>query len=90
MLINEALLSIIETNTSVDYEGKRIYGEEHKIYVTVEAIENMLNDLLYELDNKEEQIQEKEEEIAKIIQQREEEYRPISDYELYGLSQNDF
>lgn len=67
--INEDILEKVQESTITDYES--IGGK-----VTVESLKGMVEDLLIELENK-------NDEIRDIIEDRESNYRPLTAHELY-------
>ena len=67
--IDEDILKKVQEATITDYES--IGGK-----VTVESLKGMVEDLLIELENK-------EDEIKDIIEDREDNYRPLTAHELY-------
>ena len=68
--LKQDLIDKIEEITCTDYERK---GD----YITAENIENMIKDLLYEIDRLNEKIEDMENDIR-------DNYRPISNEEMYG------
>lgn len=67
--INEDLLKKVQEATITDYEA--VDGK-----VTVDSLKGMVEDLLIELENK-------EDEIKDIIEDRESNYIPLTAHELY-------
>lgn len=67
--IDEDILKKVQEATITDYEG--VDGK-----VTVESLKGMVEDLLIELENK-------DDEIRDIIEDRESNYRPLTAHELY-------
>lgn len=68
--LKQDLIDKIEEITCTDYERK---GD----YIPAENIENMIKDLLYEIDRLNEKIEDMENDIR-------DNYRPISNEEMYG------
>ena len=68
--LKQDLIDEIEEITCTDYERK---GD----YIPAENIENMIKDLLYEIDRLSEKIEDMENDIR-------DNYRPISNEEMYG------
>lgn len=67
--IDDDILKKVQETTITDYEG--VDGK-----VTVESLKGMVEDLLIELENK-------DDEIRDIIEDRESNYRPLTAHELY-------
>lgn len=67
--IDNDILKKVQEATITDYEG--VDGK-----VTVESLKGMVEDLLIELENK-------DDEIRDIIEDRESNYRPLTAHELY-------
>ena len=67
--IDEDILKKVEEATVTDYEA--VDGK-----VTVESLKGMVEDLLIELENK-------DDEIKDIIEDRESNYKPLTAHELY-------
>ena len=67
--IDEDILKKVQEATITDYEG--VDGK-----VTVESLKGMVEDLLIELENK-------DDEIRDIIEDRESNYRPLTAHEMY-------
>jgi hypothetical protein len=67
--IDNDILKKVQETTITDYEG--VDGK-----VTVESLKGMVEDLLIELENK-------DDEIRDIIEDRESNYRPLTAHELY-------
>ena len=67
--IDEDILKKVQEATITDYEG--VDGK-----VTVESLKGMVEDLLIELENK-------DDEIKDIIEDRESNYRPLTAHEMY-------
>lgn len=68
--LKQDLIDKIEEITCTDYERK-------EDYIPAENIENMIKDLLYEIDRLNEKIEDMENDIR-------DNYRPISNEEMYG------
>lgn len=67
--IDDDILKKVQDATITDYEA--VDGK-----VTVESLKGMVEDLLIELENK-------DDEIKDIIEDRESNYRPLTAHELY-------
>ena len=67
--IDEDILKKVQEATVTDYEA--VGGK-----VTVESLKGMVEDLIIELENK-------DDEIKEIIEDRESNYRPLTAHELY-------
>ena len=67
--IDNDILKKVQEATITDYEG--VDGK-----VTVESLKGMVEDLLIELENK-------DDEIRDIIEDRESNYKPLTAHELY-------
>lgn len=67
--IDNDILKKVQEATITDYEG--VDGK-----VTVESLKGMVEDLLIELENK-------DDEIRDIIEDRESNYRPLTAHEMY-------
>lgn len=67
--IDEDILKKVEEATVTDYEA--VGGK-----VTVESLKGMVEDLIIELENK-------DDEIKDIIEDRESNYRPLTTQEMY-------
>ncbi len=83
MIIDKDLYEKISRQTMTDYEPSKLFNSENKVYIQDEVIEGMFEDLLIEIERKEEKIKDIEEDI-------EENYRPISLAEKYDMSDRDF
>lgn len=81
MKISKELYMRISDLTSTDYDGI-VLGDE-LFYIEPETIESMFEDLFCEIDSLEEKIEDMEDNIR-------DNYRPISPYEMYGVSERDF
>lgn len=68
--LDKKIIDKIEEITCTDYERKGYY-------IPAENIENMIKDLLYEIDRLNEKIKDMENDIR-------DNYRPISNEEMYG------
>ena len=67
--IDSDILNKVQEATTTDYEA--VDGK-----VTVESLKGMVEDLLIELENK-------DDEIRDIIEDRESNYRPLTAHEMY-------
>lgn len=85
MKISKELYQRISELTGVDYEG--IVVNEDEFYIEEENIKIMFKDLLWERDKTEERLTD---ELEHEIQNRRDNYKPISPYEMYGVSERDF
>jgi septation ring formation regulator EzrA len=81
MKFSKELYDRISNATSTDYGAKKIDDEYY--YFDEYAIESMFEDLFCEIDSLEEKIEDMEDNIR-------DNYRPISPYEMYGVSERDF
>lgn len=85
MKISKELYMRISELTGVDYEG--VVVNENEFYIEEETIIEMFKDLIWERDKTEERL---EEQLEHEIQNRRDNYKPISPYEMYGVSERDF
>lgn len=85
MKISKELYMRISELTGVDYEG--VVLNENEFYIEEETIIEMFKDLIWERDKTEERL---EEQLEHEIQNRRDNYKPISPYEMYGVSERDF
>lgn len=81
MKISKELYMRISNLTNTDYEG--IVLSDDLFYVEPEVIESMFEDMFCEIDSLEEKIEDMEQDIR-------DNYKPISPYEMYGVSERDF
>lgn len=81
MKISKELYMRISNLTNTDYEG--IVLSDDLFYVEPEVIESMFEDMFCEIDSLEEKIEDMEQDIK-------DNYKPISPYEMYGVSERDF
>ena len=81
MKFNKKIYERISDLTSTDYGAKTL--DEEYVYLDEYGIESMFEDLFGEIDSLEEKIEDMEENIR-------DNYRPISPYEMYGVSERDF
>jgi len=81
MKISKDLYMRISGITGVDYTGVIVTPEE--FYLENETIIAMIEDLFCEIDSLEEKIEDMEQDIR-------DNYKPISPYEMYGMSERDF
>lgn len=81
MKINKDLYMRISNLTNTDYEG--IVLSEDVFYVESETIEAMFQDLFCTIDDL-------EEDLESEIQDKRDNYKPISKYEEIGMSERDF
>ena len=81
MKISKDLYMKISNKTMTDYEGI-VLGDE-LFYVEPETIEAMFEDMFCEIDRL-------EEELEHEIQDKRDNYKPISKYEEIGMSERDF
>ena len=81
MKISKKIYDRISDLTSTDY-GAKILDEEY-YYIDEYGVESMFEDLFCEIDSLEEKIEDMEDNIR-------DNYRPISPYEMYGVSERDF
>lgn len=81
MKISKELYMRISNLTNTDYEG--IVLSDDLFYVDPEVIESMFQDMFCEIDSLEEKIEDMEQDIR-------DNYKPISPYEMYGVSERDF
>lgn len=82
MVIDEDLYKKIEKITCTDYEGW-LDKEKEQVLVGSDGIIGMLEDLLCEIDY----LKERYNDLEKDVQDN---YKPISPYEMYGISERDF
>lgn len=85
MKINKELYQRISELTGVDYEG--VVVNEDEFYIEEENIKIMFKDLLWERDRTEERLKD---ELEHEIQDKRDNYKPLSPYEMYGVSERDF
>lgn len=85
MKIKRELYQRISYLTGVDYEG--VVVNENEFYIEEEIIIEMFKDLIWERDKTEERLTD---ELEHEIQNRRDNYKPISPYEMYGVSERDF
>ncbi len=76
MKISKELYEKISDATFTDYEPLEIINNEDGLYIETEKIESMLEDLLYEIDSRQEIIEDLEQDI-------EDNYKPITKQEMY-------
>ena len=81
MKISKELYMRISDKTNTDYEG--IILSDDLFYVEPEVIESMFEDMFCEIDSLEEKIEDMEQDIR-------DNYKPLSPYEMYGMSERDF
>lgn len=81
MKISKELYKRISNLTNTDYEG--IVLSEDLFYVDPEVVVAMFEDMFCEIDSLEEKIEDMEQDIR-------DNYKPISPYEMYGVSERDF
>lgn len=81
MKISKDLYMRISDKTGTDYEG--IVLSEDVFYVEPETIEAMFQDLFCTIDDL-------EEDLESEIQDKRDNYKPISKYEEIGMSERDF
>ena len=81
MKISKDLYMRISDKTGTDYDGI-VLGDD-LFYIEPETIEAMFEDLFCEIDSLEEKIEDMEQDIR-------DNYKPISPYEMYGVSERDF
>lgn len=81
MIISKDLYMRISDLTSTDYEG--LVLNDDLFYVESKSVESMFQDMFCEIDSLEEKIEDMEDNIR-------DNYRPISPYEMYGVSERDF
>ena len=81
MIMNKDLYMRISNLTNTDYEG--LVLNDDLFYVESKSVESMFQDMFCEIDSLEEKIEDMEDNIRH-------KYRPISPYEMYGVSERDF
>lgn len=81
MIMNKDLYMRISNLTNTDYEG--LVLNDDLFYVESKSVESMFQDMFCEIDSLEEKIEDMEDNIR-------DNYRPISPYEMYGVSERDF
>ena len=81
MKFSKELYDRISNATSTDYGAKKLDDEYY--YIDEYDIESMFEDMFCEINDLEEKIENMEENIR-------DNYRPISPYEMYGMSERDF
>lgn len=85
MKIERELYQRISLLTGIDYEGVVVNADE--FYVEEETIIEMFKDLIWERDRTEERLTD---ELEHEIQDKRDNYKPLSPYEMYGVSERDF
>lgn len=79
-------MGYVEIDEKIIEEVEKVLGEKFERkgnLLKLEDIEDTLKDLLIEIDRKQEQLEDE-------IEQREEYYKPKSEYEIIGMKESDF
>lgn len=76
-MIHTDIFDKIKEYTLTDYDFYQMNNEKEKIMIPDEVMESMIEDLLCELESRDEKIEE-------IIQDRTDNYRQITPREMYG------
>lgn len=80
---NFKTLDKVSETTGTDYDIMWVDKEEKRGYIFVDNMYSMIEDLLMEV----ERLQETLEDTKKYYNDN---YKPISPYEMYGISENEF
>ena len=82
MKVNKELYEKIQDITGVDYGGVKIYDD---ILIPINALENIMKDLVVEYNRKVEELEEHKEHCREYHVERK-----INPYTEYGISEKDF
>lgn len=84
---NYAVLRRAEDMLFTDYGLNITNDDEIKGFINEDDVIQMIDDLCSEIDSLKEQLEEQEEHYENLIENC---YKPISPYEMYGVSEHDF